>query len=95
MKPAAIALMLSLLFGFTAPATLAADRPGSPQITVERVAMMLERLHVPALSDVIRVSGSCGTSCGPGPEGSCTKSCSGSKSCTAACAGGKAVCSCD
>jgi hypothetical protein len=94
MKPAAIALMLSLLFGLAAPAVLAADQPGSPQISAERVAMMLERLHVPALSDVITVGGSCATSCGPGPEGSCTKSCSGSQSCSAACSGGKAVCSC-
>ena len=51
--------------------------------------------QVPALSGVIRVGGSCGTSCGPGPEGSCTKSCKGSQSCSAACAGGKAICSCD
>jgi hypothetical protein len=95
MKSAAITLLLSLFFGLSAPAAFAADQPGTPQVTSERVAMMLERLHAPALSDTIRVAGSCATSCGPGPEGSCTKSCKGSQSCSASCAGGKAICSCD
>ena len=93
MKTAVAALLLLLSFALAAP-TLA-EEPRAPGVSGERVALMLERLHAPALSDMIRVGGSCGTSCGPGPEGSCTKSCSGSKSCTAACSGGKAVCACD
>ena len=94
MKTAAVvALLLTLSFGLAAPAL--AEQATAPAITAEQIAAQLYRLHVPALSGVTKVGGSCATACGPSPEGSCTKSCSSSQSCSAACAGGKAVCTCE
>jgi hypothetical protein len=93
LKAASLALLLLLSLGLAVP--VLADEPGAAGVTAERVALMLDRLHAPALSGTIKTSGSCATSCGPGPEGSCTKSCKGSQSCSASCAGGKAICSCD
>ena len=94
MKIAAIAaLLLSLSFGLVAPAL--AEQATASTITVEQIAAQLYRPHAPAASAVTKVGGSCATACGAGPEGSCTKSCSGSQSCSAACAGGKAVCTCE
>jgi hypothetical protein len=103
-KPLKFATLL-LLLGIGAEAILgslafAADHsvmpgPGTPTITAERVAFMLGRLRIPTVTATIQTGGSCTTSCGPGPEGSCSKSCSGSHSCSASCSGGKAICSCD
>lgn len=90
-----LALLLPLLLGIAAlPSTSAADDSAAPRITADQIAMMLERLHAPAPSPLLRVDSSCGTSCGGGPGGSCTKSCPSSQSCSATCTDGKAVCSC-
>lgn len=97
MKPVRLAILLLLLsFGTNAffGISAAAEPPAAATITTERIALMLDRLRVRS-APVISVAGSCATSCGPGPEGSCTKSCSGSQSCSATCAGGRAICSCD
>jgi hypothetical protein len=90
------ALLLALLLGFTAlpDAGAAGDPQTAPQITAGRIALILERLHEPAPSPLLRIDSSCATSCGSGPEGSCSKSCPSSQSCQATCSGGKAVCSC-
>jgi hypothetical protein len=93
MKTAVIVLSLSLSLAFAAP--VMAGQSGAPGVPAVRVGLMLDRLHARALSDRVKVWGSCATSCGPGAEGSCTKSCEGSQSCSASCAGGKAICSCD
>ena len=91
------ALLVPLLFGLAAlPQTgAAADQSTAPRITADQIAMMLDRLHAPAISPLVRVDSSCSTSCGSGPEGSCSKSCSSSQSCQATCSGGKAVCRCE
>jgi hypothetical protein len=92
MKPLAAALLLVILLSVAAlPA--AADQP-NPSRATERLSLLLDRLHAPAKLPLTRAGGSCATSCGSGPEGSCTKSCSNDQSCQASCAGGKAVCSC-
>ena len=91
-------LLLVLSFGaelFLGGLAIATEPAGPPQLMPERIALMLDRLHAPGLSAVIKSSGSCATSCGSGPESSCTKSCQGSQSRSASCSGGKAVCRCD
>jgi hypothetical protein len=89
------ALLLPLMLGFAAlPQTAAAGQSAAPRLTADRIAMLLDRLHAPARLPLTPVDSSCATTCGSGPEGSCTKSCPSSQSCSATCSGGKAVCSC-
>ena len=90
------ALLVALLLGIAVlPGTgAAADQAAAPRGTADQIALMLDRLHAPSPSPLLRVDSSCSTSCGSGPEGTCTKSCPSSQSCQATCSGGKAVCSC-
>jgi hypothetical protein len=85
-------LLLSLVFGLALPAI--ADQPAGPVATAEQIALALSRLRAPARSPLIPVDSSCATTCGGGPQGSCTKSCPSSQSCQASCSDGKAICSC-
>lgn len=84
-----------LLLVAASPGAFAGDQAAAPQITADRIALVLNRMHAPAVSSIVRTAGSCTTSCGPDPEGSCSKSCKDGESCSATCNGGKAVCRCD
>ena len=101
LKLAFLLLLVSVgadaVFGSIALAGGQSVIPGSPapHLTAERVAFMLGRLRVPTVTATVQAGGTCATSCGPGPQASCTKSCSGSQSCSASCSGGKALCSCE
>jgi hypothetical protein len=91
-----IGVVLSLLIGGGIAGTALAqgDKAAAP-VGAQNVAMVLEHLKSAGSSPLVRIDSSCATSCGSGPQGSCTKSCPAPQSCQASCTDGKAVCSCN
>jgi len=97
--------LLSLLATCLAPVAAIADpNPAPPaagafiaQNTARRAEIALSwlgRLRAARTSGIVRVDASCATSCGPGADGSCSRSCPDGQSCLAHCESGHATCDC-